>query len=460
MAEDETYRLEALSGTAAALARAVPHASAELVVASAGALVDPRRPAGATFVLRDSRVRLQLYLARKRTRLHLIFSRPAWPNRVVFNTRLSFQVTPTLAEPAGALRADEVGYRLVLPRFVIARPTPHQLDTLAPPGATRRNTVLMAIGPEGRDVLAVKDPDPKRCKAEWRYTLRGVPSPGAELHGHWPLGPFLALTEAIRSWVSSGCEGGDERPMGAPHSDERSEPRRLLYQIVKAYCAAATAVGRTSNKGPRLRGFLEPLAVAYGLGSYEADVVLRLMPDGSLARDEADDLFQLLLRVRVGQEAGRAKAHVAIGPPDFLVSGEMHRAFLDALARDRAVAELRRKLARLDKRLAPSDGAVRRFLADFGPSASVFRTTRAPGTDTDMVLIPGAVGGRRVLVVFHARFVVDVEDEEQPVTLDGGSVRALYAGAPDPDALAFDREVVRYFLRLIVAVRNWIGVLP
>lgn len=446
--EPKLRPLEEMPTELGALAAAIPEAQQGILSASRRSLLNAPPSWRESLVLTRSQFRWRFYLARSGQRIVFFFFKKDRPVRVIMDTEIMFLLLPVfLEEIPQPLNDKQVTHRVARPPFLIPRPSAQQLKDFAPAGSTAANTALLAVGRRGQDMLAVKDPHNEPRRAEILYTAGGKSTPVKPLNSRWPLGPFLALAESISDWVSSDPNLTPELPLEPSSAGPSTETRRILQHIVEGYCRAFNQIRPQGELAP-----LPSLETHYGLEDYQAQVLLRLQDDGSLAFEDDHDPFQLIMQVAIRLQDRQHTAHIAIHPPDFLVSGELHAAFLEALASDRALRKLQR-IMRVSRREAEG------FLRDFWEEAFVFRIKRKGDTDTDVVVLQGVLLGERKLLIVKGKF--RVEKGESGYTAEFlRDLERLFFGKPTPGQRAFDEEVVKHFLRLITAVKSWAGVQP
>jgi hypothetical protein len=340
------------------------------------------------------------------------------------------------------------------------------LKAFAPPGATGDNTILLRVGADYKDVLAVKNPHrgvEVLIRARFRYTGNGISEELSPHVGMWPLQPFVNLVEAIRSWISEGPDRGHEVHYRMQDEDELSESNRILLQLVQAYCQAVNAVSHpqrerelsavpTPSEGERARTIRGLLQTSYAVSKYDASVVLRLKQDGALAIDYDDDPFQLLLKLHMSRDKSGALARISVWPPDFLVSGGLRDAFISAISTDE-------NLEMLADLLEIPTVHLEGFLHSLDWRTCIFRVRREREHDTNVLVLWGHLDGEWALVMLRARFEVHAARTPPAVKLIEDTIEALYRGDPHTTEQVLDGATVEYFLRLITLIKSWKSIL-
>lgn len=501
MAKQQEYSIEKLPEVVADWARAVPQVANALLKASAHRLLEQDVFIGDTLLLRGIKFRWRYFIVKDGEKGFCFFVKNV-PGRVVFKTLVSFEVGPVIAEPRiSELTLEQIDHRIILPPFVVVRPTEDQLKEskgmLGNDADLKKNSVLFMLGPHGEDLLAVKNPEGGIEGARICYKHDGkdeeVRQSGNKL---WPLAPFLALIDAIQSWAAGDFETGHEEALTPPKPEDATECARILNRIIRAYCEAVNEVDNGSR--PVLSDLLEKMQTRYGVRDFRADVILQLRPDGTLAgkdeeeeekkdeperyegveeeyedeyereffRDEKEEeeeregkkrLFQLLMRVRLRPHDQGERATVAIGPPDFLVSGDLFNEFWKSLLEEDVIK-------RLGDELGVTEEDIRSFIKTYGLAGSVFRVNREDGKDTDILILSGLLADRCRLVILRGIFEVKATVPEVKVLrrkiIGTPLIKRVFVGEPDPAAFGLDTNTVEYFLELITAIKRWVGVLP
>jgi hypothetical protein len=434
------------------LAKAFSHAASALAVRFIDRMVESDAIPWPLFSLKAARFSWRLYLVNVESHVVFFFMPPSLQDeRLVLDADISFRVaTASHTHEPERIMAEAIRRRIVLPDFIKPQPSSAEIEEFAPAkeGATQKNAMFLTLGPQRRNFLVVMNPDNEE-KAQFRYSPAGMPGSIEPHDGKWPLEPFLDLIETIGSWVKGGFEIGPDMVLEVESLGDRSEVRRILFTIIEAYSEAVNGV-RMDRPAPDL--LVSALAGRYDVSDFQARVLLRLKPDGTLASENKDDPFQLMMLVRMIEEGENLKARVAVGPPDFLVSGVLYQAFLEELRRKEALEEIAQNLA------LPVE-EVGLLLRVFGKSGVIFRTKREGILDTDVLVLPKSASGSRATLMILGRFTVETTKDPPRVTLEAGSIRNLLVPGQDPETPFIEFEAVRYFLRLLCCIRMWIGVL-
>ena len=425
-----------------------------------------------TYLLRTGKVTTRFFIARQKGRTVFFFVRQASPVRVVLDASIGFRlaIEDTAADELPPITLGSIHNSVILPRFFRAAPDVARLSQIQTLLHSPLAEILILSLDTG--LMAIAHPDSvQNVGIVWQVhgQFESVVDPSAKGRTfHIP--PFLAIARSIKGWVKEGFEVGDEMEFAL--DDSSKAPRIVLRQLATAW---VEAVNHLQSRGTS-PAELDDTAPTYGLSGYKARVVLRLTPDGDIADKDGDDPFQLLATMSIAEEKGVVRSRIAIGPPDFLVAGTLHDAFLDALLLDEAVTRLTKELG-LGPEAVPDVAAWLR--SGWKEGALVFRVKRgrdisqgadretpremadkSKDRDTEMVVLQGAFRDMRPHLVLKFDCRVDTS-ADPPIHLFAETIRVLYTmpvvGKEPADEGKLD--LVRYFLRLLTHLRDWFGVL-
>ncbi len=428
--------------TLAAWAGDVPAAGDQLLVRSAGRCGAAIPGDASALVLRGVQFNWRLLLAREGRRVVFLIFRHDLPREDLFDARLHFRVEPDASPAEPAIKPREVALRVALPPFLVLRPTPDQVARFGPPGARVDDTVLLALGPEGKRILAVRRP--QWLLGLFRASLRYSELPGPQLDGApWPIGPFLELTRAMRAWVAATTA---PQTVTIPLPARDTEVREVLYQYLVAYCAARSRLAAAGRR-PDLTGPAGAFPTHHRLAAFDGEVMLRLDEDGRIPERATDDTIQLRMHFQAREGAGGPEALISVVPPDFLPAGELHERLRGSFAEAP-------ELDQLGPKLGITSAAARQWIRAGHGEATIFRVSRSGHDDTEVMVQEGEIGGRPMLVMLRGVFRIEPgAGPPEPRRL--GDVKILYAGTADPSARALSDADVRYFLRMIAALHRW-----
>ena len=229
----------------------------------------------------------------------------------------------------------------------------------------------------------------------------------------------------------------------------------VVRRIAEAYCTVSRAL-LSNEEG--LPDWLLAMRMDYGVGDFRARVRMRLNEEGELTGADDRNPFRLLMTMTLARSARGPLARVAIGPPDFLVTGSLHRLFWEQLIKDdRPLGALRDDIA--NGVVPPSIREMRAFLRRTGPGAVIFRTNRKGNEDTDILLFRGVVRGREHRLILRAKFRVSQKAGGHEVKIEMGSIKVLHFLPTSFTGSTVEKEAGHYFLRLIAAIQDWMGVI-
>ncbi len=381
-------------------------------------------------------LKLRLYLARDRGKIVFFFFRKKKGTEVLLDTDLQARVRPRMRERAPERRP--LRFSVVRPPFI--RRAPEEVRTLALEATALAEPVVFALGPRREDRLVISN---SRGSARVFYRCGGVTEQiRPDLDGNWPLDPFLALLDEIRRWIHQGIDSGQPLPVPAIRVGEPS-----VQEIVDAMVECYTTLKAAFEQEAR-----SPLSLE--LSDFTSRVMLRVTPEGTIAEDEFDP-FQLVFLMRELPGAESDELRVSVGPPDFLVSGEMFTAFREALVGKqlptlRAHVDFRLRRKGIFVTLKEMTAFVESAFA--GRQVSVFRVQRGK-LDTDILVLRGPFRGVSTVLVFSARFEVVKTPSKREVSLRK-DFQLLHFG-PGGEEARIGHEFVKFFFRLAAALQTW-----
>jgi hypothetical protein len=342
-----------------------------------------------------------------------------------------------------------VRHSIVLPPFIVRDADAMlRLGRLPPHDPDDDDLLVMKIGRGGLGLLAAVFEDGSAKDVSFHYSpspAEGYAKPTDE-NGDWDADPFLDLLDTISEWAGSEAASDADSVV---HSLDFGRDGTQLRELAHSMQAAVRAVLDTSSAGRPPTRWGGP---RLGLDRLHGSVVLRLNPDGDLAKDDSEDPFHLRISYTFqrDQRAGRLTARV--DPPDFLSSGPLLAEFR-SLIESAGFAEVVREVLgwphwpvpRIDTLLGDILRSGRRG------ETLVFRVRRERKYDENVIIVRG--GESRVWML-RARFVVTAGDEDGSFEVRyAGRFAVLYAG--DEDRPRVHRDVARYFKRLCAGLRDW-----
>lgn len=448
LAADALAPLAELPVTTGELARATVTAARGVMRTSAAAVTSglPR----SLLAVRRTALNLYFYLARDEQRVVFFFFKKQLPTLRPLEARLriALQATPDDTKNLGssdgtaaAAAGSSCSYRLVVPAFLIVRPTAEDLSLYAPAGTTAESGILLRIGAEQRNILAINNPEAERQAAAIYTTQTRQPLDS------WPAAPFLELVETLRTWLADGMQATDEVDLALPGDPAAmSDVHATLYWFGAAYRSLAAELTRAESAP--LEPALQLIVPHYHITEYVADIALGIDHKGRLATPAEPSPLSLKLRLEFGHELGGQVTRITLCPPDFLISGALHEAFVAQLLRA-PPRELMAKLGQHDT----TDWST--FLSSAKARLVIFRIDRNNRTDTDAVVLPGIWKDQpRTLIL---RVTANVDMNAQPVSVQVSEVTLSYdSQASQPQLL--DAQTVTYFMRLAAALKSWLAV--
>lgn len=446
--------LEELPMTTRELARATLRAGRTLVRASVARRSSQPGPPRALLAIRRTSLQLHFFIARSGEEIIFFFFKKQLGTIRPLEAQLQISLcvrqelpatnTPPAVATTGAAPAESCSYRLVAPPFLKLRPTAAELAIYAPDGTTVESGVLLYIGPQGRHVLGILNPE-AGSRAAALYT-----TPTRQALTGWPAEPFLELTETLRAWLADTQSNDPEVNLAIPTDPSAmSDVHATLYWFVAAY-RSVEAEQKAASAEP-LPPPLATIVPSYGLEEYTADIALCVDRTGRFATAKERQPVSLALHLEVRRELGALVARIKLSPPDFLASGALRATFLAKLRSGTPSATL--------KSIGmPQVALWSEFLDSATERAVVLRTSRdiTSDTDTDVVVLPGTWQGRARTLILQTQAKVDVK--AQPVHVALLAVALRYDSQASTKAL-LDDDTVTYFMRLAAALKHWLAVL-
>jgi hypothetical protein len=436
----------------AALGAAVRSAGEQMLAGEAAVLAS--EPIFPTYpLLRNATVTTRIFLEKQDRRVVFFFPREG-KQQTILDVVVRFRsvLSPPPPSPLPPLEPRQIRHYAVVPPFLF--PVMDAADTirylavlgLAPEQASEAIFVRFEVG-----VLAIH-----RRTLEIAWPLGGLRKLDVSLPDY--VNPLLAIARNIGFWMQEDAETGREFPCQVPVPGGRAvadpvlDVASILDALIRAWCATVAAVENRTGGGA---------SSEYIVNDYQADTILRLDSNGALAFEESDDLFQLLAGLRLWEEPSGPRSRITLHPPDFLASGDVFDALMDALEEEAPVKAMAPKLG--------GAAAVRAFLKSAKGGGhftrSVMRVRRGRkdkrDPDTDIFYLVGELNGiAPAHVMVRARVRVQTGDDRSvsATVLTGGEFKVLFctgqAGSTDDR-----RDLVQAFSRVLRFLADWVAVL-
>ncbi len=426
--------------------------SSRALLRSAAANPRLRTSAGSFYLLRSVSIDTLAYLTTSRQSVFFLFIRQPETEDVILKLRVRFDVTPSeeAAQPE-APNPHRVTVRGRLPPVFALNLSFRQMRILAEAlgEGNWSNIVFLRIGLFLMAANRTSDWLQARVAWMWHAAERAevvyqrVAAPGATPTVRFSPQPFLMLFDEIAEWARKGYSGGPRVPVLVNATGDLAV-QRILQAMILAWTEARSVCSRPAPH-PLFDAILPPMELRH----YRAEMTLRLRPDGMLAEKENEDVFRMGMIAAAEDDV----VDLVLGPPDFLLSGNLYQKLLDAMVQD---FPLRRLFSDTGLQSFERD-RFERFLRSAAPEAVVFRTEKNRDVDTDVFVFVGKWDGetRRVIAVGKFRvhregrtYVVRVLDEVESMTI-------AYSDLPSPRPPRPSPLLPRYLLMLVTQLRNW-----
>jgi hypothetical protein len=423
-------KLMALIATVPDAARAVTAASVDLWSP------DSWPPLIAT--LQQVRFSWRIQFVRDQTETFLFFIKIPEGKWVMLDATASIGILGAWGlEPADPLALEDVRRLAQLPAFLIATPSDDFANTYKPPRGDVSQTIFLALGADGRNILAVSNPDQGK-KALLRYSPNGIP--GIAPKSGYPLAAFWDLTWTLRDWYAAG--GRMASPIVVPDPGPRqTDVQLVLTRFAEAYAQCSNTF-RIDSSTP----WPPPLQQRFRVADFFVRMAIPVAEDGTIAEDPEDEQS----RIVVGMNAvsgNPAVATATLGLPDFVVSGALYDEFFLALSRARD---------ELASWLHQSPAVVDLYLASARSRSAIFRVGKGDGYLKFLMILSVTAWNPEILVI-RADFEGDFGDNPAIDVQELLDVQE-YPADSSPETVNYG-EMGQYFLPLIAAIRFWTNTL-
>jgi hypothetical protein len=406
-------------------------------------------------LLREATVNAIFSIIAESQQAILFVFRRAGGDVVVLDSSIQFRIAPAVFAAAPLpMQADAIAHFSVLPPFVVRKPAAADIrDFTAVLGGTPE---LFLEVPDGMLAMAHLD-SLEDARVAWRASKRRSVSLALNPPNPAAMPAFVSLAQGIGQWVAKGFDGGEEVALDIGLVATRAP---AVHEILDRICEAWSEVwNETAVATFAPRSLLQAFLPGFSVADFAGSVQLRLNADGTIATTNDQDTFQLLLEVQVSAPNGAPRSRICVGPPDFLVSGQLHSSFLAALHGENGFDETAGLLEVHDPEARVQLSA---FLLGCMPSALVFRVKRgrpAQGKhrDLDLVMYSGDWSGKPAALVLSAEFLVGSQPE---VSMEyvAGTQRVVYSSLAIGAQVQPQPVLAIYCLRLLASLRNWLGV--
>lgn len=385
----------------------------------------------------------------------LLFYRTKGVERLLLCAKIFLRLTPASSAEFDAVEPTGLRISLVIPPFVVQRVNDMIRPGGVPPYGPKDELLVLAVGLDRLSRIAAVFPKGKREKIQLYYSP-AVNAPYERIipdshNGSWPLRPFEDLFLTVHSWVERGFENAGDIPV---HTLSLGPKGSHLSTIASVVEHSFRELRQTISKAARNTITGIP---SHDLEAFLAEIILRTRADGNLATKDEDDPFHMLLSFRWQSYGDADHLRVAIGPPDFLVSGDLKKSFMDCMRSDEFKEPVKDYLI---KNEWPSH-RISLFLEDMhsavlSGNCTVVRVNRRREVDTNIIVIQRRPGIRGW--IFAADFVLSPIDSlgKRRVKMDG-NLRVLYEGDSKVDTVG--ELFVKYFEWLCAEIHQWTKVL-
>ena len=454
---DQWYSIDELPDTHGTLVASVIAANTSL--ARFGVSQVRRSPAAGSYfgLMRSAKIHIQISVMATQEKVVFLFFKVGSTQELVLEMQIDFEVK--VADPMpNAFLGDpsQINLFLRIPPFFatdIDVASQQLLASAVGGGKDLSKLVFLSLGQTYIAGVRLDDPDlacvarlePGSSKAVVCYQ-RGLSVTGQVIR--YEPQTFLRLMDQVAAWARSGYTTGPLRLTVIPTSTDPRPAARILAALASSWSKARNACPREYQDA-----LIQDLLPVFQIDGFRGEIVLRLKQDGTLAEKESDDAFRLRLSALAEEAAHPPALKVSLGPPDFLVSGDLHDQLVAALQGD-AMSHLF-----ANSGLPGADaGRFAQWFAANAKNATVFRTVKDGDKDTDVFVFSGLWDGVERTAVVAATVAVTSTESGFQVKLigDTASMAMAYTDIPgtklgDPDPL-----LPRYFLTLLNQLSVWV----
>lgn len=406
----------------------------------------------AYLLFRRIAVNTTVYLTNTGQKVKFFFFRRPRTEEVVLRLDLKFTLEPGLGGsqphllPVVAPRVEAL-----MPRFM-AKPLPiSEMQRLASALGEKQWNQIVFLQAGTFRVGITRVGDPASSHVVWLLHENAVKAETAYIqqpNGSYSVSPlpFLALLDQIRNWLGNDLSSTYATPIVLKADDARPV-QRIVYAITSGWNETSKAAQRQKQWSEPIGQWLPSLLIE----NYNADLVIRLKPNGELAEKRSEDAFRLRLSTTVRVEDGGPVARLTLAPPDFLVSGDLHDQLLENLLQPFAVEKIFKavQLPKFDRT------RFQKFLEQAKLSAMVFRVGKSGDDDVDLFVFRGDWNGAVEPIVVSAAFkVLRNDDGSLRIRVYSDSIEIVYSnlngGTPEMTV-----ALPQYILNLLNQLRNW-----
>lgn len=336
--------------------------------------------------------------------------------------------------PVGELSSDLILRSAKFPPFVLVHPSDAFAELYKPQGASTSATIFFNL--DG-NILSVTNAD-HDDKALLRYSPKGVP--GNTSKHKYPVAAFLDLIWMFRDWMASGQPLAPAIALPGPATNDTAA-HQALTQFLQAYLACSNVLmAEAHSANPR------PLSQRFCLADYNVMLAIALKKDGTPAEREENDYCHLQVALSA-QPVTPPEVSVALGAPDFVVSGALYDEFFRVFDTNPNAIVLLAEALRLSA--SEVSDQLRQFVRAAQSRSAIFRVERGDGyVRFAMILAPPDVSEILFVVAdFDGNFGDNPSFEVQNI---GSDTQFL-----DDPSVTIGHDIAQYFLPLVAVTQFW-----
>jgi hypothetical protein len=389
-------------------------------------------PVGETYDVAAVRAQWRVFFRTRQstTFFHFLRDEREW---VPLDARVSARMVPVASSSA----PGPVVQKVQLPEFVWADPSVQELRAFVPGEPAPDSSILLRLGD---DIIGA------RIESGWkrsrlRYSERGVPGLDWPRQNKYPLSPLLEVIETIAEWHDRGMPSNQRGEFALPAWSGAKPVRDVLDSLADGYLLSRRALLEQPGT------FFSP--AVWEVTEYSTEATLRLRDDGTLARDEDEEAFRLLLHSETRGSAS-PEMHITASTGDLAANERLVQSMIDDI---RFVPQ---KLKRVADGLRQSVSAVQFFLDSARARPRAVFLEREDSATSTLLIVQGDLLATPTTVLLRGLFRFHGAPEaDRAEFLDHKDFQLIQVPTSEIAATTIDRDAAVWFLRLLASLHRW-----
>lgn len=432
----------------------VPELNQSLLANSLQKLLNKESGLKEQLVVREFDININFYINKSSSgRIFFFFKRKKQNMEVVMDLKVGLKIRPTIDELNPQILAlTPITFQWQVPPFLILDPKERQLLAGDSGSFLSESTLIFSDG--GKNTLLVNFAQ-EHSASEAKLWFKGqIIRP--DNHNNWPAKPFFVVFEYLREWVALEWKSDYKVPLKLENSND---PSRILKMVTQAFIATRAVLVTGKSNVSKSTNWLQKSSIDYDVSSYLINLLLRLDKEGAMATYNSKQSFQFGLTMAIQAEEQGMTALIDMYLPDFLIQGDLFRAFWSVFLDEDDAEDIRKELRKkLQKKgypeLTDSELCNLLELGEMG-EGTVFRIDRNRDVDINIFIVSGKINQELVHLIFSGKFVVK---NLSPPKIQFKGKRSLQVHF-SPKENTLDQDIVEYFLRMVKYFKNWSDIL-